>query len=410
MQSNMTMKDKIYDCIVVGGGISGISFAHYLKKAGKNVLIIEKNERIGGQIQTEHSTERPDYWVELGSHTCYNSYTNLIQISKEVGAYDQIQPLSKFSYLLYSSQKIKSISSGLSKFSLLVNCFRYFFSSKEGKTTKEYFLPIVGKRNYERLFKYAFRAVICQPADNYPAEIFLKKRDKRDENIPRRFTFKNGLTSFLQKIIENDSIEVNTSCEIINVNKDNDIFLLQSTDGNTIQARSIAIATNPKISASLLNDLEEDLGELLGSIPTFQSESLNVILQKDKLNVKETAGLISLSDEFMSAVSKDLIPDDKLRSFTFHFIKGEKTATEKIDLACQILDVQPSDIVEKQETNHTLPAMRIDHIGMNEKVKNLQENEAIYLLGNYFYGLSLEDCVNRSKIEAERYLNALNTK
>lgn len=401
------MKEKIYDCIVVGGGISGISFAHYLKASGKDVLIIEKNSRIGGQIQTERSTERTDYWVELGSHTCYNSYTNLTQIAKQVGAYEQIQPLSKFSFLLYSSQKIKSIFSGLSKLSLLANCYKYFFSNKEGKTTKEYFLPIVGKKNYERLFRFAFRAVICQPADDYPAEIFLKKRDTRDDDIPRRFTFKNGLTSFLQKIIENDSIEVNTSCEIININKGNDIFLLQSTDGNTIQAKNIAIATNPKISASLLNDLEEDLGELLGSIPTFQSESLNVTLQKNKINLKETAGLISLSDEFMSVVSRDLVLDDSLRSFTFHFIKGEKTSAEKLDLICTVLDIRPSDIIDKREANHTLPAMRLEHLGMNEKVSNLQEDKNIFLLGNYFYGLSLEDCVNRSKTEADRYLESL---
>lgn len=29
------MSQKVYDCIVVGGGISGVTFAHYLKKKVK---------------------------------------------------------------------------------------------------------------------------------------------------------------------------------------------------------------------------------------------------------------------------------------------------------------------------------------------------------------------------------------
>ena len=35
-----------YDVIVVGGGISGMSFAHYAKKAGFKCLILEKENRV----------------------------------------------------------------------------------------------------------------------------------------------------------------------------------------------------------------------------------------------------------------------------------------------------------------------------------------------------------------------------
>ena len=35
------MKNK-YDCIIVGGGIAGITAAIYLKNANKDVLLIEK--------------------------------------------------------------------------------------------------------------------------------------------------------------------------------------------------------------------------------------------------------------------------------------------------------------------------------------------------------------------------------
>lgn len=176
------MSQKVYDCIVVGGGISGVTFAHYLKKEGKAVLVLEKNKNTGGQLQTGHLSTQPDFWYELGSHTCYNSYTSLLSIVKEIRRTDIIVPLGKFSYVLHASGKIKSIMSEVSKLSCLLHFPKYFFSDKAGKTTREYFRPIVGASNYDRLFTNAFKAVICQPADDYPAEIFLKKRDKREKD------------------------------------------------------------------------------------------------------------------------------------------------------------------------------------------------------------------------------------
>lgn len=399
------MNETTYDCIIIGGGISGISFAHYLRKAGKNVLVAEKNDRIGGQLQTGHSFVNPGYWFEMGSHTCYNSYTSLLSIIKETGNVDLIQPLSKFSYVVYSSGKIKKIMSEVSKFPMFLCCFKYFFSDKTGKTTREYFRPLVGAKNYDRLFRYAFRAVICQPADDYPSEIFLKKRKGRDKEIPRKFSIRNGLSSVLDAIVESEGIEIAQQTEIVNIRKIEGIYHLEARDGRIYQAYNIALAANPRVSSSLLQVMEHDLSELLSSIPIFNSESINVIIPKAKLNLEEIAGIISLSDEFLSAVSRDLVEDDELRSFTFHFEKGKKTEEEKIALICQVLGICESAILEKTSTEHTLPAMRLEHLHMAEKVNSKQKDDTIYLLGNYFYGLSLEDCVNRSKDEAERFLH-----
>ena len=39
--------------IIIGAGLTGLTLAYYLKKAGKNILLIEKNDRPGGVIQTK---------------------------------------------------------------------------------------------------------------------------------------------------------------------------------------------------------------------------------------------------------------------------------------------------------------------------------------------------------------------
>src|SRR5687767_4093429 len=42
-----------YDAIVVGGGHNGLVCAAYLARAGKRVLVLEKNEIIGGAARSE---------------------------------------------------------------------------------------------------------------------------------------------------------------------------------------------------------------------------------------------------------------------------------------------------------------------------------------------------------------------
>lgn len=40
------------DIVVIGAGLTGLTTAHHLKKQGRDVLVIEKENRIGGQIRT----------------------------------------------------------------------------------------------------------------------------------------------------------------------------------------------------------------------------------------------------------------------------------------------------------------------------------------------------------------------
>ena len=53
----------MYDVIVVGGGIAGLTAAAYLSKKGKQVLLIEKNDKCGGLV---NSFKRNGFQFEAG--------------------------------------------------------------------------------------------------------------------------------------------------------------------------------------------------------------------------------------------------------------------------------------------------------------------------------------------------------
>lgn len=396
------MSETMYDCIVIGGGISGISFAHYMHMAGKKVLIIEKDDNTGGQVQSLFSEKYPDYWREFGAHTCYNSYTRLLSIVKDIESTDLIRPLGKASYVTYARGQIKKMFAEMSLPSLILNGPKMFFISKKDKTVKEYFSKIVGSSNYNRLFSRLFRAVISQSADDYPTELFLKRRKDRYKEFPRKYTFNKGLSSFLHSIIEKDNLQIEKSCEVLDIQRNSDGYRIITLEGKTFNTSHIAIATDPQTASRLIKDIEAPLSVLLASIPLFQTESLNVIVPKDT-GIQDVAGIIPVSDDFHSAVSRDLVEDEKLRSFTFHFEKGEKDEDEKFDIICRVLNISREDILEWKIIRHILPSLRMPHLNMAEQVAKAKLSDTIYLLGNYFYGLSLEDCVHRSFDESGRY-------
>lgn len=59
-----------YDSVVVGGGIAGLTAAAYLAKAGRSVVLFEKQSRTGGLVQT---FARNNVWFDSGLRSIENS-------------------------------------------------------------------------------------------------------------------------------------------------------------------------------------------------------------------------------------------------------------------------------------------------------------------------------------------------
>ncbi|EFA79410.1 amine oxidase [Heterostelium album PN500] len=71
-----------YDCIVIGGGLSGLQCAYTLKKQGHSVLVLEARNRFGGRTE---SLKVDGYWFDLGGQWMGGTHKHLKEICKEIG-------------------------------------------------------------------------------------------------------------------------------------------------------------------------------------------------------------------------------------------------------------------------------------------------------------------------------------
>lgn len=68
--------------VIIGGGISGLSLYTQLVKIDPNVILIEKQPRLGGRINTEYSNDKVLY--EKGPWRIHESHKHVLKLCKEL--------------------------------------------------------------------------------------------------------------------------------------------------------------------------------------------------------------------------------------------------------------------------------------------------------------------------------------
>ncbi len=391
-----------YDMLIVGAGISGLSLAHYATRQGWRVLVLERETRVGGILHSARFREGNGFWLELGAHSCFNSYGNIINILEQQNLLGHIQPRAKVGFKVWKQGRLKSIPSQMGFGELLWSAPRLLFTRKAGLSVADYFSRIVGPKNFDRLFASAFSAVICQPADQFPADMLFRKKARR-KDIQKSFTFDEGIQTLADGIARDKNIEIRADHEVESVIREEGGFGLRLTGGDTLSAPRLGIAAPVDQAAGLLREAMPELAALLGEVKTATVESLGVVVPASALNLKPLGGIIGLDTDFYSVVSRDTVPDPKYRGFTFHFKPGVlDSRRDQERLIGEVLGVRPQHMVARAERISRLPALRVGHDRRVEQINRLLAAHPLALTGNYFLGVSMEDCVTRSRSECER--------
>lgn len=384
-----------YDIVIIGAGISGLSLAHYCVKEGLKTLVIEKSERVGGTLHSHSFKDAGGFWIEMGAHTCYNSYRNLIGIIEDCTTISKLVKREKVPFKMLIDDQIKSIPSQLNFLELFCSAPRLFTLKKEGQSVKSYYSRILGNKNFEKVLSPALNAVISQNASDFPADMLFKKRLRR-KDIIKKFTFTNGVQTITDSISSQKAIEIATGKEVLSIEYNDGLFKT-ATDSEVYESESLAVATPASIAAQLLRKNFPELSKDLAQIKVESVESVGIALKKEfAASIPPVAGIIPLSDSFYSVVSRDTVKHDTYRGFTFHFKPGTLDNNAKLKRIAEVLGIKLSQIEHIAVKENLVPSLKVSHDALITKIEQSISTSRLLITGNYFDGMAIEDCITRS--------------
>ena len=354
----------------------------------------------GGAL-CSHRPDGSDFFFELGAHTCYNSYGRFIELLADYELTERIQPRVKAPFKMLVDDRFASIVSQINVFELLVSAPKILFLKKAGQTVRSYYGRIVGEKNFARTFSAVFSAVPSQKADEFPADILFKKRT-RNKSVAKSFTLQGGLQSVAHAIAANPAIDYVGDQQIQTLRRQGDSCVVETANGTVYGARQLALATPSSIAAHLLSELAPELAQHLSSLSVASVDSIGVAVNRGRMALAPFGGAIPRDDALFSIVSRDVVPHEQYRGFTFHFAAGALSHDEQIARICSVLQVDPEDIVCTGQKTNSVPSPRLGHSEWVATADRLAAEAKVLLTGNYFAGLSIEDCLARSLQQSER--------
>ena len=391
------------DLLIIGAGIAGLSMAHYAAEAGLKVLVLERESRPGGCLHSHRFNKAStEFWLELGAHSAFNSYGNLIAILESLQALDCLIKRAKVGFRLYADGTVRSMPSQMDIPELVLATFRLLGLIKVGRSVADYYGRIVGRRNYTRVFGPAFDAVICQPASDYPADSLFQSRPRR-KDIPRGFAFSGGMQTITDTLAGRSGVRVELGQTVRGIQRGGKDFVVKAGDAHYTAPR-VCLATSVAVATELLRSMFPAVAAQLAEIETATVETVGVALPAEQVRLPPLAGLIGRGEPFYSAVSRDTVPDAQWRGFTFHFRPGVLGDEEKLNRIAHVLKIPRTALSLENVVSkiNQLPSLRVGHGERTGHVDALLAGTGLALSGNYFTGVALEDCVTRSRAEFER--------
>ncbi|MBK7628022.1 MAG: protoporphyrinogen oxidase [Bacteroidales bacterium] len=455
------------DIIILGAGLTGLTMAYYLKKSGRNVIVIEKESRAGGVINT---ISADGFIYETGPNTGVLSTPEIARLFKDLNGncdLDTANPKSKKRYILKKG-KWQPLPSGLfsavttplftlkDKFRILAEPFR-----RRGDDPDETLAQLVKRRMGKSYLHYAVDPFISGIYAGDPASLVTryampklyaleqkygsfiggaikKAREPKSEDQKRAtgevFSVKGGLEKLISALV-NELTEKSLIFNVKNLTvepRDSEYTVTFRNTDDTVEeiAASYVVTTFGGIS-------------LKNILPFIQEQELNTVLKTKYAAVVQVAagyktwkgmpldafgGLIPTLENrgvlgilFPSAIFKGRAPENgALISVFLGGIKKpdiiSKTDQEIKEIVMKeiretLLENSEPDLFEIFRYTHAIPQYEISSGERLECIRKIQDQyPGLILAGNIRDGIGMADRVKQGKAISEILIQQFNGK
>jgi oxygen-dependent protoporphyrinogen oxidase len=445
----------MHKAVVIGGGISGLSAAYFLAKAGIRPLLLERRPRVGGVIQTSVRNscileEGPDGFMAAKPWA-----TNLI---KELGLADQVMGSNDHSRVTYIVKKgqlvpmpeglmmmvptkiLPLLETRLLSFGAKVRIGLEFFrqppqSPQPDRSVYEFLLDHYG----EECIDYLAEPLLAGVYGGDPRDMSVNSVLARFVDIEAKYgsltrgalaaprpksaggsfllTLQDGLGRLIEALRPTADV---VQADVETLEETSGGFRIRA-NGDWLEAEHLVLATTAHDAAPLLVSLNAELGNLLAGIPYTSSVTLSLGYRKStfdhsiqghgflvpKKERKHIFGCTWVGNKFDHRVPPNMVV---LRCF----LGSDALALN--DEA--IVEGARSDLhsfmgLEAEPVFHNIArwpnSMAQYTVGHAKRVERIEELTraipGLHLAGNAYHGIGIPDCVRMGQEAATRIIS-----
>lgn len=442
--------------VIIGAGITGLATAHWLKKDGYEVTIIEANAEVGGSMISEKEN---GYLIDYGP----NSGLETSPLIKTL--VDDLNIQDKFIYANKAGNKRYILRNN--KLHVLPTSPKDFLSTKLfstkaklrlglepfiGKSKDGYYQSIsefVTRRLGSEFLDYAINPFVAGVYAGNPDKLSVKsafpklyrleeiygglvkgtikgarerkKSGEESKQSAAMFSFTDGMVTLPKALHSEFGDNVMLNSTVTSVDKLDEKYLITfeyNASSSTLEA-DLIISTAPSyITSTIFNNIDSKLGDHLNNL--YYPPVMVLYLGYDKKHISQPLdgfGFLIPSKEkknflgalWSSVIFNDRAPEDKA-SFTL-FVGGARSPELFRDDNKKLIDkvikefeslmgiTGKHEFIKSMFWDKAIPQYNIGYVEHENYFKQFEEsNPGIILAGNYVGGISVGDCIKSSEV------------
>jgi len=443
------------DSIIIGAGVSGLVAAHHLKKMGRDLLLVESGDHVGGVIQ---SREVEGFLIERGPNSLRGSHEFLDLVEELNLTAELITADPRAPAYVYAGGELHAVPMSppaLVKTKLISNAAKLrllrepFVKSRRGggeESVASFVRRRLGDEILERLVEPFLSGVYagdpeelslqaCFPKlAEFEAEaggilrgaLRAAKQSRKEASKPKRSlrpyrlcSFRHGLSALPEALAKSLGDSLLTRARIIDISSTGgfEVKIEHRGEIKTVNSSTLVVSTPAYVAGRLLDGLAPEVAALVAEIPYVSIASVPLAYRAGQLSRKlEGFGFLAPRGEGLRTLGS--IWSSSLFAGRAHegwvsltnFIGG---ATD--DEAAKLGDEELIRIVHRDLSKvlgvsgeprrlpitryeRAIPQYTLGHAARVERIESLlRDIPGLWISGNYLRGISLGDCIKQAE-------------